>query len=114
MPAMRQLHSVPYPMNTKKADLWSLCTQSASQNAASNPDSSPPGKCAQKERNKNSDGDTSNGRGHSQASKQQVSWLNYQNCEGKSSLDLVVEWLTTGENYELWRGGTKSKREVVL
>lgn len=48
----------------------------------------------------------------SQPRKKVRSWQTDLNDEGKSSLDLIVEWLTTNDNYQLWRGGSKSKREV--
>jgi len=49
------------------------------------------------------------------STKRQVSWLTDKNKDGKSSLDLLVEWITTGQNYELWRraGGTRNKYDIT-
>ncbi|KNZ47858.1 hypothetical protein VP01_608g3 [Puccinia sorghi] len=80
IPAMWQLHSIPYPINTQTADLPLLCTPNASQIATSNPNSSPPEK---------------------------LSRLNDRNGDGKSSLDLVVVLKARGKSLEssfnFWR-----------
>ncbi|KNZ47927.1 hypothetical protein VP01_603g8 [Puccinia sorghi] len=51
--------------------------------------------------------------GGTQTLKKQVSCLNNKNKEVKISLYLLVEWMTTGDNYELWNGGTKNNREMA-
>ncbi|KAI7946673.1 hypothetical protein MJO29_011200 [Puccinia striiformis f. sp. tritici] len=41
------------------------------------------------------------------------SWTRNSNADGLSTLDLIVNWLTTEGNYELWRSGRQSKRDVA-
>ena len=45
--------------------------------------------------------------------KKQTSWNPGTENGGKSSLDLIVEWLTTYENYERWCGADESKKDVA-
>ncbi|KAI9606570.1 hypothetical protein H4Q26_006104 [Puccinia striiformis f. sp. tritici PST-130] len=40
-------------------------------------------------------------------------WTTDQGTDGKSSLVLIVNWLKTGKNYDMWRKGEMSKREVA-
>ncbi|KAA1114121.1 hypothetical protein PGTUg99_022302 [Puccinia graminis f. sp. tritici] len=41
------------------------------------------------------------------------SWTTDRNPDGQSSLDLIVDWLTVEGNYDLWRSGRRSKRDVA-
>ena len=41
------------------------------------------------------------------------SWRNTKNKDGKSSLDLIVEWLTVKGNFNQWRSSDTSKRDVA-
>ena len=41
------------------------------------------------------------------------SWRNLKNQDGKSSLDLIVEWLTVEGNFNRWRSSETSKRDVA-
>jgi hypothetical protein len=40
------------------------------------------------------------------------SWTRSKNTNGKSELDVIVDWLTVEGNYQKWRGGDMSKRDV--
>ncbi|OAV99271.1 hypothetical protein PTTG_25331 [Puccinia triticina 1-1 BBBD Race 1] len=40
------------------------------------------------------------------------SWTGTRNADGKSEMDLIVDWLTVEANYSSWRNDSISKRQV--
>ncbi|OAV92365.1 hypothetical protein PTTG_02241 [Puccinia triticina 1-1 BBBD Race 1] len=61
---------------------------------------------AERRNTRESNGPTSGGQ------RPMVSWTRDRNADGKSSLDLIVDWLTVQGNYDLWRSGRVSKQDV--